>query len=556
MSDFEVIVVDDGSDPPVSLPDPALNRVRLIRTEHRGAGAARAEGLNAARGELIAYCDDDDEWKTNHLSILVNYMEENPGVDLVYADSEWAQTGAPPSAAWSNDYDIMLLFQVNYIFASDVLHRAEAARAVGGFDPSLRSYEDWDLWLRMSRDYTFRHLRVVLGTRHWHEECVSASQHWEDWERVYRNPRHGRFGEFAAPQLVPFDRSTWQPGRRELIWHSLLDRGHSSAEGYATVGRQLFRALERQGVDITVAPLRNQPAEGFQSNYKEINNWGRLLFYCHHRLEPGRMRCDRIVCYWMWESTTIPRERVEEINRAVTLQYIPCRQNLEAFRECGVRVPMKVLHLGADINKFPYLTRSRSDTYAFGCFGDFSPRKGIDVLIRAFQDEFRPGEPVRLLLKSTGPAPAYGLEDPRITRLSGYLSWDSLLRFLQQMDAFVLPSRGEGFGLCGLEAMSTGLPLIATNWSGPAEYLNPEYAYPLDYHLVDTQGIESNYVTYHGQWAEPDYEHLRFLMRWLYEHPDEAAEKGRRASERAHRFWTWDRVAQQMCDDLDMIARL
>jgi glycosyltransferase involved in cell wall biosynthesis len=553
-TDFEVIIVDDGGDPPVELPGQFHDRVRLIRTDHRGVGAARAEGLDAARADLIAYCDDDDEWKTDHLSRLVKHLEENPHVDLVFADSEWVQDGSPASSAWSNDYDLPLLFQVNYIFASDVVHRAEPARRAGGFDRTLTAYEDWDLWLRMSRRSTFQHHRAILGTRHWHQDCVSASPHWDDWERVYQNPLHGRFGEFAAPRLVPFDPRTWQSGRRELIWHSILGSRHPGGEGYATVGRRLFRALERQGVDITMALGRNQQEEGFEGNYKEMTNWGRFAFYCDPGLEPSQLRCDRVVCYWMWESTSIPPHHVAEMNRAVTFQYVPCRQNLEAFRECGVRVPMKVLHLGVDPQEYPYLSRPRSDRYTFGCFGAFSPRKGIDVLIRAFQDEFRPGEPVRLLLKSTGPAPAYAIQDPRITLRSGYLSGDALLEFLRQMDAFVLPSRGEGFGLCGLEAMATGLPLIATNWSGPAEYIDSTCGYPLNYKLVDAGGIESNHVVYHGRWAEPDYGHLRSLLRWLYEHPDEAAEKGRRAAERVHRHWTWDRVARQMVDDLDAIA--
>ena len=56
-------------------PSPTRDRLRLIRTEHRGIGAARAEGLGAARGELIAYCDDDDEWTTGHLNTLVNYLK-------------------------------------------------------------------------------------------------------------------------------------------------------------------------------------------------------------------------------------------------------------------------------------------------------------------------------------------------------------------------------------------------------------------------------------------------------------------------------------------------
>jgi glycosyltransferase involved in cell wall biosynthesis len=553
-ADFEVVVVDDGSEPPVALPDAWPDCVRIIRTEHRGVGAARASGLDAARGELIAYCDDDDEWKPGHLGGLVNYLEENPDVDLAYADSDWAQDGAPASPAWSNDYNMTLLFQVNYIFASDVIHRAAAAREAGGFDPTLRSYEDWDLWLRMSRNCTLRHLRAVLGTRHWSEGCVSASKRWDDWETVYHNPRHGRFGEYAAPRLVPFERQTWRPDRRELNWDSVLDSRESSAEGYATLGRHLLRALERRGVDVTMALPANQPVEEFRRHYRPVTDWGRFAFYCDHRLEPSRLRCDRVVCLWMWESTRVPEACVGEINRSVALQYVPCRHNFEAFRECGVRVPTRVLPLGVDSEAFPALSRSPSDSFTFGCFGDFSPRKGIDVLLRAFQDEFRPDEPVRLVLKSTGPAPRYEIRDPRVTVISGRWSREALLELLRRMDAFVLPSRGEGFGLCGIEAMATGLPLIATNWGGPSEYMDPRYAYPLDYKLVDAGGCQSNSSTYHGRWAEPDYEHLRSLMRSLYEHPEEAAQAGRLASEHVHRVWTWDRAAGQLCHDLDELA--
>src|SRR5689334_5920828 len=93
--DFEVIVVDDGSEPAAAVPAAYRDRVRLIRTEHGGAGAARWAGLDAARGTFIAYCDDDDEWKSNHLGVLLNYLREHPDVDLVYGDSEWPLDGGP-----------------------------------------------------------------------------------------------------------------------------------------------------------------------------------------------------------------------------------------------------------------------------------------------------------------------------------------------------------------------------------------------------------------------------------------------------------------------------
>jgi hypothetical protein len=61
-------------------------------------------------------------------------------------------------------------------------------------------------------------------------------------------------------------------------------------------------------------------------------------------------------------------------------------------------------------------------------------------------------------------------------------------------------------------------------------------------------------VRYFGQWAEPDVEHLRSLLRWLYEHRDDAARMGMLASARVHCAWTWDRAAEQLRNDLDTLA--
>ena len=283
MTDFEVIIVDDGSDDPVDLPIAYLDRVRMIRTEHRGVGAARSEGLQAARGTFVAYCDDDDEWKPYHLSKLLQYLLEHPDVALVYGDSEWVQAGVPSRVPYSIDYQQVLLSEENYIFASDVMHRASAARDVGGFDPSLQAYEDWDLWLRMSQVYVLRHVPLTLATHHWHAACVGATEQWDEWSRVYQTHRPtrsrakvaARFAlELAAAPVVPFDPSTWQQERKELIWYSVL----RPEQSYAIVSRQLLLSLVDQGIDITIAPKRDQVQAGFERFYRPLDHWGKLGF--------------------------------------------------------------------------------------------------------------------------------------------------------------------------------------------------------------------------------------------------------------------------------------
>jgi glycosyltransferase involved in cell wall biosynthesis len=555
--DYEVIVVVDGQDEPVAPEIVSSGRVRLVQTQNRGVGAARAAGLNTAHGEFVAYCDDDDEWRPEHLNTLYTYLRNHGDVDLVYGDSEWLFEGQNPSVCYSFDFDVHHLnYTGNFIFATDVMHRREAAQRAGGFDPSLTAHEDWDLWLRMSQRSVLRHLPETLATHNRHAGCVSNSGNWDVWQRVRDKQQALLAHEGVAPghrlrppfgaKFVPFDRRTWDADRRELIWHSRIRSG----EGYGTVSAQLILALERQGIDITLAPFGNQVPSELERFAKPLDHLGKLAFDYHYFVKPSDLGCERVVTYSMWESTRIPAEVVEEINQSSWLLYVPCHQNVQSYYECGTRIPIKILHHGVDSKLFPFIERPQRDLFTFGSLGHFSRRKGIDVLIRAFQDEFPFAEPVRLLLKTTGSIPSSAKDDPRVTFSGGVVSQDALVEFLRNMDAFVMPSRGEGFGLCGIEAMATGLPLIATDWGGPAEYLNPDDTFPLSYQLVDIAEDSK----YRGQWAEPDYEHLRHLMRWLAEHPSEARKKGRLASQRIHREWTWDSVAKQMCDDFSVIA--
>jgi glycosyltransferase involved in cell wall biosynthesis len=269
------------------------------------------------------------------------------------------------------------------------------------------------------------------------------------------------------------------------------------------------------------------------------------------------------VLYTTHESTVVPQHIVREANRHAALLYVPCRQNIAAFRDAGVEIPIRVLPHGIDPAAFPYLERARrgDEPFTFGTFGELQTRKGIDVLLRAFRDEFGPREPVRLVLKDArrdagrGTWDALAADDePRVVWVRGFLGQAELLELLRDVDAFVLPSRGEGFGLAGLEAMATGLPLIATNWSGPADYLDPADSYLLDYELVDARGVESSRVRFFGQWAEPSYEHLRALLRHVYEQRAAAAARGRAAAQRVHSIWTWERAARQIIADLDALA--
>jgi len=115
----------------------------------------------------------------------------------------------------------------------------------------------------------------------------------------------------------------------------------------------------------------------------------------------------------------------------------------------------------------------------------------------------------------------------------------------RSVDCFVLPSRGEGWGLPILEAMACGLPVIATDWSGQTDFINDEIAYPLAIEGLIPAKARCPY--YKGfKWAEPSYENLRALMRRVYENREEARVKGELASAEVLGKWTWRHSAEKI----------
>lgn len=120
-----------------------------------GPAAARNRLAGQTKAEWLAFLDDDDLWYPHHLETL---LANAHGADVVYPDCDFA--GENPGIICNADFDRERLERGNYIPITALVRRA-AFNAGGGFSAEDR-YEDWGLWLRLSRlGARFVHVPVV-----------------------------------------------------------------------------------------------------------------------------------------------------------------------------------------------------------------------------------------------------------------------------------------------------------------------------------------------------------------------------------------------------------
>ena len=148
--DFEIILVDDGSDEPLDRILSLDERIRLIRHEHnRGPSAARNTGVDAARGDLIAFLDSDDEWMPAKLDRQVQWMNAHPATaacaaGYYYYTEEGKSIEIP---AQPKNWKRALAQGVTYGPGTTLMVRKVAIEQVR-FNDALRRYEDLDWGLR------------------------------------------------------------------------------------------------------------------------------------------------------------------------------------------------------------------------------------------------------------------------------------------------------------------------------------------------------------------------------------------------------------------------
>lgn len=171
----EIVLVDDGSTPPLARPDPWDGPpLVMVRTPNRGLAAARNTGIQHCSGDLIAFLDADDMWSPDKVEKQTAAIENNPRVVASYTQCRGGKGFFPfgpyPPADVSDD-EFMLVMWYNLFFPpSCVVVRRDALNTVGPFVEDLGNGEDIELWMRLLTVGSFAQIPEPLCHYRLHEQ--------------------------------------------------------------------------------------------------------------------------------------------------------------------------------------------------------------------------------------------------------------------------------------------------------------------------------------------------------------------------------------------------
>ncbi len=160
--DWELYVIIDGSkDSTYSIVNLFANsRIKIIKfRERHGAGWARNRGLFRAKGEYVAFLDDDNIWHPEFLQTMVDNLENDPSCKVVHCDFTLNDLPAGSSELFDGDYDFMKNCDHNRIDLNAIMTYTKLGLEVGGFNERLRCFIDWNFIMRLGVVAEFHHVR-------------------------------------------------------------------------------------------------------------------------------------------------------------------------------------------------------------------------------------------------------------------------------------------------------------------------------------------------------------------------------------------------------------
>ena len=525
----ELVVLDDGRNA-ISDLVPADPRIRYVRlTTAVPLGAKRNMGCELAAGQLIAHWEDDDWAAASRLSTQVRALlsgtadacvidsvyhyditrgrawQESPGKTmsgtLVYRRELWQRR--PYDSVDQGDHLGLLAEGQTIAVASEsyvaIDHPGKAVPR-NGIAGSSRRCPIHEIARLLGTDTDFY---VALRTR--------------------RNPLLT-----APPRISPV-----HVVAPVFVYDGLGSMGEYLVLGMARAGATPALTLLRHDLEGTSAELR----ELLGKQKTTVGDPTVILAWWGDRLDAYSR--SPLFVNTMWETNRIPADWPARLNK-VRAVIVPTRFVADVFRRCGVNVPVHVVPQGVDPAVYHFEERTERRGLTTLMVGVVCPRKNVTEGILAWQKAFADDPDARLLIKSRFGSAAPDTGDDRIRVVDSNETTRGIAHWYREAD--VLMALGnEGFGLPLVEAMATGMPVIALDAEGQSDVCRDAGGLVLSVPPGRQERVVEAPFGDCGVRAVPDVDAVAARLRWVAGHREEATALGRGSSAWAIRHRdVWD----------------
>jgi glycosyltransferase involved in cell wall biosynthesis len=593
---FELVMVDMGSaDATADVLAALSGDVQVAQLAGAASFAAAANlGAKMARGAYFVFlstaCSPRPGWLERLLSVPTLYAQvgvvgpaiEVPGHQGLWAGLALARDAHGRLSALAR-YHAPVIAQLTATAVPSIAVgvRREAFEAVGGFDEAYRAgLEDMDLCLQLAQAgwavlCNFTSIVSLTGPVPFAEPTpADVSTLTERWS--------GR----ATPEAVP-----GPDGALRVVPPRPTEPFESGNWGANVVG--YFEAESGLGQSARFVVDAVEAAGGRTATCSYYWHHNRAEYpFGHRRPSEGRFPFPlNIVCLqgdvfpfwaaenadvldgrytvvmWYWELEELPASFVAvlgAIDEVWTGSGFARRAIAAATDKPVVTLPLPVPARQGP----PPHSRSEAglpDGFVFGFMCDGNSvlaRKNPDGLVSAFCRAFRPSEGPTLVVKVTNgerTGAAHRLRAlaggrPDVVILDRYLAPELNASWTGLVDCYVSLHRSEGFGLTIAEAMAWGTPVMATGYSGNLDFMTPgnSFLVPWSYGTVPP----GTFYKPGGRWAEPDLDEAARLLRYVWEHPEEARARGERGREDLARTHTLAAAAAVVAERAGEIGHL
>jgi glycosyltransferase involved in cell wall biosynthesis len=264
-----------------------------------------------------------------------------------------------------------------------------------------------------------------------------------------------------------------------------------------------------------------------------------------------------LIYYTVWESSIYPDKYTEAVKEAkVDLVLTAAKFTQWVLKRNGIK--SKVWHHGID-DRWEYKERRDDGIFTFLHYNAYEWRKGWEIVLGAFLEEFSREEPVKLILKARErdnaeyiiPINSQDNKLPftNVEEILGHISDEAMVDMLERADCGVFPVRGEGWFLPSMECVAQGIPVIMPNAMAMSEQWGKGY---FD---CGIDGYICASPRYPGYMIMPSLEGVKKQMRFVYENEKEVRKLAKQGSKDVFKKFNWSKIIGDLEEYISLVVK-